>query len=81
MLHPASVFESPSQVTENSELPLSTKIKILRSWEYDAKEMMVATEENMTGNNSDMLDKVLIEINKLAREKGLEKSNSPTKQG
>ena len=32
----------------------------------------------MAGNNSDMLDKVLKELNKLTLDKGLEKSSSPT---
>lgn len=79
-LNPSSIFISPQKVTEEESLTTDEKIEILRRWEYDAREMQVATEENMPGTNSDILSKVLEELNKLGA-KSKVKSTSPTKTG
>lgn len=46
-LDPTSVFDAPKDVLECTELSKQEKISILRRWEYDARELMVAEEENM----------------------------------
>ncbi len=79
MLDPGSVFDKPSDLLNAEDLTRKQKIEILRRWEYDARELQVATEENMPGNNSDLLDQVLKALNSLGAFS--EKSNSPTKQG
>lgn len=79
-LNPSSIFISPQKVTEEESLTTDEKIEILRRWEYDAREMQVATEENMPGTNSDILSEVLEELNKLGA-KSKVKSTSPTKTG
>ena len=48
--------------------------------EYDAKELEVAAEESMLGNNSCMLDQILEALNKLGAKHGPH-SEAPTKQG
>lgn len=79
MLDPGSVFDKPSDVLSAEDLTREQKIEILRRWEYDARELQVASEENMPGNNSDLLDLVLEALNSLGVFS--EESDAPTKQG
>ena len=79
MLDPGSVFDKPSDVLQAEDLTREQKIEILRRWEYDARELQVASEENMPGNNSDLLDLVLEALNSLGVFS--EESDAPTKQG
>ncbi len=80
LLDPASVFDSPSEVAKAEDLSRKQKIEILRRWEYDARELQVASEENMPGGNSDLLDKVLEALSALGAKTDQE-SAAPTKQG
>jgi hypothetical protein len=54
---PSRAFSSPRQVVE-SELPREEKIKILRSWELDARRLLESAEENMTGGEKDRLPEI-----------------------
>ncbi len=80
MLDPESVFTSPDDVFDEQSLTREQKIKILRRWEYDARELEVAEEENMGGGPPDILDKILAVLHRLNAEVDLEHS-PPTKQG
>jgi hypothetical protein len=80
LLDPASVFDSPGDVLKDESTSREQKIEILRRWEYDARELQVASEENMPGNNSDILDEVLDALNKLGA-LDVDHSDAPTKQG
>lgn len=80
MLDPASAFSSPDEVCHDPSLSLEDKLKILRRWEYDARELEVAEEENMAGEASINLDSVLSALNKLNASIDREHS-PPTKQG
>ncbi|MCK5709781.1 MAG: hypothetical protein KAI07_04515 [Deltaproteobacteria bacterium] len=80
MLDPGSVFSSPEDVVKTEGITREQKIEILRHWEYDARELEVAAEESMLGNNSDMLDQILEALNKLGAEHDPH-SDAPTKQG
>lgn len=80
MLDPASVFSCPADVSNESTLTREQKIKLLRRWEYDARELEVAEEENMGGGPPDILDEILAELNRLHAEADTDHS-SPTKQG
>jgi len=80
LINPAKVFESPQSVCDESTLSTEQKVEILRRWEYDAREMQVAEEENMKGNSGDILDDVLAALNSIGADEHLEHS-SPTKQG
>lgn len=55
---PTSVFDSPSEVVDASTLSIAQKIKILKSWELDARALQRATEENMSGGERPPLDEV-----------------------
>ena len=80
MLDPTSVFACPDNVCDEQSLTRDQKIKILRRWEYDARELEVAEEENMGGGPPDVLDKVLIALHRLDADVDTEHS-PPTKQG
>jgi hypothetical protein len=82
LLNPAEVFKRPQDVVEKNDLSREQKIEILRRWEYDARELQVADEESMTGNERDpvTLDAVLNALRSLGAAADVEHS-APTKQG
>lgn len=59
MLDPSRVFMRPDDVCNESSLTRDQKINVLRRWEYDARELGVAEEENMGGGPPDILEQVL----------------------
>jgi len=70
LLNPASVFPNPMAVCEAEELERNQKVDILRRWEYDLRELQVATEENMGGEPSaaamaDLLSQVSAALRRL----------------
>ena len=77
---PSCVFESPQHVAASKTLSTDDKIAILRRWEYDARELEVAEEENMGGDAPDVLDEVLQALRSLDAESESGDS-APTKQG
>lgn len=80
MLNPTSVFSDPEDVMRAGTLSREEKISVLRRWEYDARELQVADEENMGGGPPDILDRVLAVLRELEAEGGTPLS-APTKQG
>jgi hypothetical protein len=54
---PSRAFSSPREVVE-SKLPREEKIKILQSWELDARRLLESAEENMTGGEEDRLPEI-----------------------
>ena len=80
MLDPTSVFADPEEVLTAEGLTREQKIQILRRWEYDARELQVADEENMGGGPPDKLDQVLKVLHQLGATFDSEHS-APSKQG
>lgn len=80
MLDPVSVFACPDDVFKESTLTRDQKIIILHRWEYDARELEVAEDENMGGGPPGMLDQVLSALHRLDAGVG-DKPSPPTKQG
>ncbi len=80
LFDPGGVFASPDDVFDESSLTREQKIKILRRWEYDARELGVAEEENMTGGPPNMLSEILHTLQRLDADMERERS-APTKQG
>ncbi|WP_020678058.1 hypothetical protein [Geopsychrobacter electrodiphilus] len=80
MLDPDSAFTSPDDVFAEQSLTREQKIKILRRWEYDARELEVAEEENMGGGPPNKLDEILKFLHRLDAEIDVDHS-PPTKQG
>lgn len=52
LLDPTSVFSRPEDVVREVDLSRLDKIRILKRWEYDARELEVADEENMGGRSA-----------------------------
>ncbi len=80
-LNPSAVFKHPRDVVAESTLTQEQKVAVLRQWEYDAREMEVAEEENMRGGDAPVeLGDVLAALDQVApnREAG---ESSPNKQG
>lgn len=80
MLDPGSVFDRPDEVFGDQSLTRTQKIKILRRWEYDARELAVAEEENMAGGPPNLLAEVLEVLHRLDAKVDCDHS-PPTKQG
>jgi len=57
--NPSSIFDDPLDIVKSDKMTKEEKIKVLKSWRYDAKQMSVATEENMGGINSELFFKIL----------------------
>jgi len=79
-LDPSRVFESPAAVGRSTALTPAQKIEILRQWEYDARELQVAAEENMGEGPGELLDEVLAVLRQLGANAGAN-HRAPTKQG
>ena len=58
LLNPASCFEEPGDVLEERGLTREQKLRILRQWDQDARQLAVAEEENMTGGEENMVGRV-----------------------
>ena len=83
LLNPGTVFETPDGVLKSEELSREQKIEILRRWEYDARELQVAEEENMIGTDTDVLGQImraLLQLDEKSEVERLEHSPS-SKQG
>lgn len=58
LVNPADQFGSPGDVLEDRTLSRAEKLKILKQWELDARQLSVAEEENMTGGEENMVGRV-----------------------
>ena len=56
---PAAVYDKPDDVLNDANLTDDEKCEVLKRWEYDARELQVATEENMPGPEEDLLADIL----------------------
>lgn len=81
---PQSVFDTPEAVLA-SDLSRDDKLAVLRRWENDARELSVATEENMAGDGGDeagMLAEVRQAILRLEQDAAADDTAAaPTKHG
>jgi hypothetical protein len=65
LLDPASVFASPEEVLAHDTFTDAQKVEVLRRWEYDASELAVAEEEGMLGVENDILNQILLALDRL----------------
>jgi hypothetical protein len=77
---PSAVFGSPFRILSCPDLSVEEKIEILKQWEYDARELEVAEEENMQGGGPDVLHEILLALEQLSPHSEHEKS-FPSKHG
>lgn len=48
----ASHYATPAAILDDADLDVRQKAQLLKQWEYDLRQMMVASEENMTNQTS-----------------------------
>ena len=72
--HPQSHYATPDELIEDRGLSLDEKIKALKIWEQDARQMLTASGEGMPGSeegidpsNHNMLGQVERALDKLQR--------------
>jgi hypothetical protein len=58
MISPSSVFDSPTEVVASTQLSRGQKIDLLQRWALDAHALQRATDENMSGGESPILDEI-----------------------
>jgi hypothetical protein len=78
-------FERPRDILESHDLSPEQKIKLLKEWEFDLRELQVASEENMTGDNAsgttaELLRECRLTLGRLGAADG-DSRTAPTKQG
>lgn len=64
----SKVFKAPQDIVNAVDVPTDKKIELLRDWEMDLREVLVASEEGMTRNASDageVLRQVRLSLDKL----------------
>ena len=80
LLNPETVFSDPKAILDQKDLSREQKIGILRRWEYDARDLEVAEEENMAGGPPSLLGEILNALRRLDAPTDVEHS-PPTKHG
>ena len=65
---PSSVFAAPADVVRSEDISREQKIQILRRWEYDARSLEVAQDENMMGGVVSRLAEVLDALHSLGEQ-------------
>ena len=74
---PAAQFAEPADIVAAGGLTKEQKIALLRQWAYDEREIAVATEEGMPGNESPLLQRIVATLGELDPEGA---RAAPTKQ-
>jgi len=80
----SKIFRTPQAVLEASDLNTQQKIDLLKQWETDLRLLMVASEENMTGNVPGRTAELLQQVLRGREKLGVSQSDvraGPTKSG
>jgi hypothetical protein len=83
----AKVFADPKDIIGAEDLSLQQKVKLLRQWEFDLRENLVASEENMTsettpeGHSAELLRGVRKALISMGAVDHKDESAAPTKTG
>ncbi len=71
LLNPAAICKRPKDVLDTESLTTDQKLEVLKSWETDALQLSVATEENMGGGEPSRIEDVRHAIDVLTRLEGV----------
>src|SRR5215510_13600146 len=83
----AKVFADPKEIIGSNDLSHQQKVKLLRQWEFDLRENLVASEENMTaetkeeGHSAELLRGVRKALISMGAVDHKDESAAPTKTG
>ena len=75
LIAPEQVFASPMDIVHTESMTVEQKLKVLEHWEANAKDLQVASEENMTGPGITRLGEVKEAILKLRELENLSERN------
>ncbi|MCW3477870.1 hypothetical protein [Limobrevibacterium gyesilva] len=62
---PSAFFAQPQDIVTHPRLSREVKLKLLRQWEQDARELSVAEGEGMGGGEESMLGRVHLALRKV----------------
>ncbi len=65
MINPASFYDQPNAVLLDVKLSIQQQREVLKNWEFDARELDVAEDENMSGGPPGLLSEILRAIDDL----------------
>jgi len=80
-------FQNPNEILGSDDLSHQQKVKLLRQWEFDLRENLVASEENMTsettpeGQSAELLRGVRKALMSMGAVDHKDESAAPIKQG
>ena len=75
LIAPEEVFSAPMEVVATEALTPKQKLRVLKHWEANARDLQVATEEAMTGPGNSRLGEVRAAIIKLCEAEKLDESS------
>ena len=76
LIAPEQVFPTPMAVVMTESMTPEQKLKVLKHWEANARDLQVASEENMTGGEPSRLSEVRSAIIKLCEQEKLEERSA-----
>ena len=80
LIDPSSEFHHPHDILAVNDFTSAQKLELLKRWEQDARELAVAEEEGMVGNDKSLLSDIMQAIDEL--DPGYHQArSSPDKQG
>jgi hypothetical protein len=74
---PATYFSSPMAIVDSEKLELTAKLIALRQWEFEVRQLEVATEENMNAVSKTTLQ----DVHEAMRALGHEPESDPVPGG
>ena len=77
LLTPAQVFDQPIDVVDTTSLTAQQKLKVLKRWEADARDLETAAGESMTGGERSRLGEVRKAIHALTEREAIDEEGAP----
>ncbi len=62
---PSGMFHLPRNVLDDNQLTKQQKLEILHQWAYDARQCLIAEEENMSDGTNNILQQILDAIHQI----------------
>ena len=75
LIAPEQVFSAPMDVVVTDSMTAAQKLKVLKHWEANARDLQVASEEAMTGPQPSRLAEVRAAILKLCEQENVEEKS------
>jgi hypothetical protein len=75
LIAPEQVFSAPMDIVMTDALTSKQKLRLLKHWEINARDLQVATEESMNGPGRSRLSEVRKAINVLCEQDSLDENS------